>query len=151
MNGNRPDWFPYWAGECVAIVGAGPSVTKDDVDKLRDRIHVIAINTSYKLCPWADILYSCDVDWWKLNKEALKFSGLKITQNDEAMKLFPELKKITIRRRNQQEIVHDFLMDTTGEIGGGGNGGFQMMNLSAQFGATAMLLVGFDFGMSNPN
>lgn len=138
-----PDWFPDWSGECVAIVAAGPSVKQDEVNKLRDRIHVIAINESYKLCRWADALYSCDKMWWDLNKGAKDFSGLKITQCDQAVKVYPDIKKINIRR-TQNNVVHEFLMDKAGEVGGGGNGGYQMLNLAVQFGATAVALLGFD-------
>lgn len=34
--------------------------------------------------------------------------------------------------------------DEVGTIGGGGNSGFQALNLAAQLGATRMVLVGFD-------
>src|SRR5262245_38801779 len=143
MNGKRPGWFLDWTGECVAIVGAGPSVKQADVDRLHDRIHVVAINTSYKLCKWADVLYSCDNEWWKLNKGATDFPGLKITQNDQAVKDYPDIKKVDIRR-SHNAVVNDFLMDKPGEIGGGGNSGFQMVNPSVQFGGTAIMLIGFD-------
>jgi hypothetical protein len=139
----KPGWFPDWTDECVAIVAAGPSVKKEDVSKLKDRIHVIAINESYRLCNWADAMYSCDRDWWRLAKGAPDFPGLKITQEPQAAKEFPDLKCVTIRRY-QNSIVHDMLFDTWGEIGGGGNSGFQCMNLTAQFGVTAIMLLGID-------
>jgi hypothetical protein len=142
---NKLDWFPDWDGECVAIVAAGPSVKQADVDKLRDRIHVVAINESYKLCKWADMLYACDDKWWNLHRGAKDFRGLRVTQNDEAVRNYPELKKVKIRRSGpKDQIIHDFLMDEPGEIGGGGHSGFQAMNLVAQFGATAIMLLGFD-------
>jgi len=143
IGGKRPDWFPDWSGECVAIVGGGPSVNQAEVDKLKDRIHVIAVNSSYRLCKWADMLYACDNEWWKHAKGAKDFPGLRVTQDDVALKFFPDLKKVKIRRKN--EICHDLLMDNYGEIGGGGNSGFQSMNLALQFGATAIALLGFDF------
>lgn len=40
---------------------------------------------------------------------------------------------------------HDkFLFDEPGLIGSGGNSGFQAINIAAQFGATRILLIGFD-------
>ena len=36
------------------------------------------------------------------------------------------------------------LFDKVGEIGWGGNSGFHAINLAAQFGATKIILVGFD-------
>jgi hypothetical protein len=40
--------------------------------------------------------------------------------------------------------VDSLLFDHPGEIGWGGNGGFQLLNLVLQWGATRVLLVGFD-------
>jgi hypothetical protein len=140
---NKPEWFPDWSGECLAIVAAGPSVTPQQVDALRNRIHVAVINESYRLAKWADILYACDHLWWLQAKGAKDFSGLKITQDDVAVKHYPELKKVTVKKE-KGSIVHDLLMDAAGEVGGGGHSGFQMINLSAQFGVTGILLVGFD-------
>lgn len=146
-------WWPDWRGECVAIIASGPSAKKVDLNKLRDRIHVIVINESHRLCPWADVLYSCDAEWWSLRRNEVEgFSGLKITngpRNDSwdgmnPTKLgIPGLQMVHIAKRNGLW-VNDFLFDRPGEIGSGGNSGFQTINLSAQFGATGIGLVAFD-------
>jgi len=146
---NGKDWFPDWTGECVAIVAAGPSVKQDDVNKLKDRIHVAVINESYRLAPWADVLYACDHHWWIHVKGAKNFSGIKITQDEIAIRHFPELKKVSVKK-DKASIVHELLMDKAGEVGGGGHSGFQMINLSVQFGATGILLIGFDM-CGDPN
>lgn len=136
-----PDWWQDWTGECVAIVGAGPSAKAVDVEKLKDRIHVIAINESYRLCPWAEILYSADADWWILRAEHTKrFAGIKLALNDPNRN-WPG--QITIPQAGNIW-VNDFLFDKPGVVGSGGNSGFQMINLAAQFGATGIALVGFD-------
>lgn len=139
----RPDWWPNWEGQCAAIVGGGPSLTQAQVDKLKDRIHVVVVNTSYNLCLWADVLYSCDAIWWKYRNGAGDFKGLKVTQDDDALAIFPELRKITVKR-DGVKIIHDFLMDTYGEVGGGGNSGFQTLNWLAQIGVKGILLLGID-------
>ena len=142
---NAPhSWWQDWDGECVAIVAAGPSAKTAGVGKLRDRIHVIAINESHKLCPWAEILYSCDADWWALRSEDLKdFSGIRLTLDDPSAVKAPGTQRLKIAKRNS-EWVNDFLFETPGVVGSGGNSGFQMVNLAAQFGATGIALVGFD-------
>lgn len=146
LEGERPDWFPDWRDECAAIVAAGPSVKQDEVNLLKDRIHVVAINESNRLCPWADVLYSCDAKWWAYREGARDFKGLKITQDDEAIKQFPYLKKIQVKRSGKAtDIVHEFLMEQHGVVGGGGNSGFQTVNLLAQWGVKAMALLGFDY------
>lgn len=142
--GKRPDWFQDWDGECAAIVAAGPSVKQEEVDLLRDRIHVVAINESVRLCPWADALYSCDYKWWSYREGVKDFKGLKITQDDEAKMRFPELCKIQIKKTGNGSLIHDFQMDTYGVVGAGGNSGFQVLNLLAQWGVKAFALLGFD-------
>jgi hypothetical protein len=141
---NAPhSWWQDWDGECVAIIAAGPSAKTAGVEKLKDRIHVIAINESYRLCPWADILYSCDADWWKLRTlEVETFQGIKLALDDPNNPV-QGVNKVKIAKHNEQW-VNDFLFDTPGVIGSGGNSGFQMVNLAAQFGATGIALVGFD-------
>lgn len=49
------------------------------------------------------------------------------------------------------EVVdHDkMLFDEPGVIGSGGNSGFQAINIAAQFGATRILLIGFDMHGAN--
>ena len=139
-------WWQDWRGECVAIVGAGPSAKTAGVEKLKDRIHVIAINESYRLCPWAEILYSCDADWWKLRAvEVANFPGIKLTLDDPANPIhFEGINKLKIAKHNNSEWINDFRFDVPGVVGSGGNSGFQMVNLAAQFGATGIALVGID-------
>jgi hypothetical protein len=143
-------WWQDWRGECVAIIGAGPSAKTAGVEKLKDRIHVIAINESHRLCPWADILYSCDADWWVLRAgEVKKFAGITLTLDDPAQgSKTAGINKLKIPK--QREIwAMDFQFEKPGVVGSGGNSGFQMINLSAQFGATGIALVGFDMQQAN--
>jgi hypothetical protein len=134
-----PWWFD-WRGECVAIVGAGPSVKPEDVDTLRERIHVIAVNESYRLAPWADAVYSCDLAWWKLHKGLADFAGLKLSHDAIACNTFPGLKRVLI----EQVAGNDILIDRPTYVGAGGNSGFQAMNMAVQFGATGIALLGID-------
>jgi hypothetical protein len=143
INGKRPDWFLDWQGECAAVIGAGPSLTKADVEKLRERIHVIAVNTSYKLCPWADALYSCDANWWEQNQGAKDFPGLKIGFDYDGRLRFPDVRRIKIKGR-LHHWVNEIVMDEDGQIGAGANSAYQACNIAAQFGATAILLLGLD-------
>jgi hypothetical protein len=48
-------------GETVAVLGAGPSLNRADVNYLRGRCRVVAVNRTHELCPWADWLYAADV------------------------------------------------------------------------------------------
>ena len=50
---------PEWTGETAFLLGGGPSLKGFNAECLRGR-RVIAINNSWELAPWADVLYFCD-------------------------------------------------------------------------------------------
>jgi len=137
--GNRPDWWPNWHGEAVALIASGPSARKSNIAVLKDRAKVIAINESYQLCPWADALYACDGEWWKLKNGVPEFHGIKISQDPVACKLYPDVKKVEVDKYSNEIKLHEY-----GYLGAGGNGGFQALNLAVQFGCTKIMLVGYD-------
>ena len=135
-----PEWFPDWQDETIAIVASGPSAKKAGVEQLQGKVKVIAINESWRLVPWADVLYGCDSNWWRLHDGVKFFQGLKISAQEEARKLYKEIKIVTITHVRSDELS----LDRPGYIGAGGNSGFQSLNLAAQFGASRILLVGYD-------
>lgn len=141
-------WWPDWRGQCVAIIGGGPSIRNQNLSILKGRIHVAVVNESYKLCPWAEILYSCDSGWWRLRQvEIEKFKGLKI--GFEIAGAPADIKKITIKKKEgSEDWINELLLDEPGIIGSGGNSGFQLMNLVLQFGATGIALVGIDMNLA---
>jgi hypothetical protein len=138
-------WWQDWRGECVAIVGAGPSAKREDVEQLRNRIHVIAVNESYKLAPWAEVLYACEFAWWNLHKGLDEFAGLKVAFDAIACNHYPALKRVYIENKAGNEM----LFDRPGYIGAGGNSGFQAANLAAQFGAAGIILMGIDCNLEH--
>jgi hypothetical protein len=133
-----PSWWQDWRGECVAIIASGPSTKTANITALRDRIHVIAIKESIALCPWAEIVYGCDGPWWTYKKGLPEFKGIKISQDVKICSTFNlhHLKVIVTKDK--------LLLDEPGIVGSGGNSGFQALNLAVQFGATGIMLVGFD-------
>jgi len=64
------------------VIATGPSLTKEDVEYVRRRSHVIAVSNSYNLAPWGDALVSCDAAWWNNNPDAYDFPGLKFCKNN---------------------------------------------------------------------
>lgn len=141
-------WWPDWRGECVAIVACGPSADKVGVEKLKDRMHVVVINESYRLCPWAEMLYTCDDTWYHVNRDKLnKFNGIKISYLTKEK----GVENITIVKEKDPKTVsfkHHMLFEEPGFVGSGGNSGYQAINLVAQFGATGIALVGYDFNQA---
>jgi hypothetical protein len=144
-SGKSPEWWPQWSGETVALIASGPTAKKANVAALKGRTKIIAINESYQLCPWADALYACDADWWKLKHGVPEFHGLKISRASDAKDSpayrldYADVKKIKVERYGDKLELHDI-----GKIGSGGNGGFQALNLAVQFGATKIMLIGYD-------
>lgn len=54
-----------WRGRTVACIASGPSLTPEDCERVRAAgLPTIAVNTSFRLAPWADILYAMDTLWW---------------------------------------------------------------------------------------
>jgi len=140
ITGKTPSWFPDWEGETIAVVASGPSAKKAGVDQLRGKTRVIAVNESWKLCPWADALYACDGNWWKLHDGVKAFHGLKLSFDRDACNLYKDIQQILI-----PDIKYDQLrIDQPGSVGAGGNSGFQSLNLAVQFGGKRILLVGYD-------
>jgi hypothetical protein len=137
-------WWQDWRGECVAIIGSVPSAKQQPIELLRDRIHVIAINNSYKLAPWADVLYSCDYAWWMAHKGAKDFAGLRLSHDRRACGEYG-LQRINIEHVSS----NDLTLDKPTYVGAGGNSGFQALNLALQFGATGVMLIGIDCSLDH--
>lgn len=57
---------PLWKGEDVFIICGGTSLNPETVQRLRGRpgSHSIAVNRSYIIAPWADVLFFADDRWW---------------------------------------------------------------------------------------
>jgi hypothetical protein len=146
-----PRWFPRWFGRCVVVVASGPSAGEVDWEEARaaseslpaDRRPVwVTINASYRLAPWADALYAADGLFWTRDEGARAFPGLKVTQHvRDAARFGLECVKLNPKRRTMA-------FEQFGEIGSGGNSGFQAVNLAAQAGAARIVLVGFDYSLA---
>lgn len=134
-------WWPDWRGECAAIIASGPSVKKDQVEALRDRINVMAIKVNVDLAPFADVVYGCDDHWWMHRQGLPKYKGVKLTYGTEAANRYKDIYRIDIERKPGCDVI---LTEKPGRTGSGGNSGFQALNLAVQFGATGILLIGFD-------
>lgn len=136
----NPKWYPDWNGETCVIVASGPSAKDIDLEPaVNAKVRFIAINSSWKLAPWADILYACDAIWWRNNKDALKeFEGLKITQDKVAYDEFG-INRVICERHHE-----NLVLDRPGFVGWGGNSGFHCINLCIQFGIKKIILVGYD-------
>lgn len=131
-------FWPDWSGETVVIVASGPSASKEGLTQLVGKACFLAINESWRLCPWADVLYACDGDWWRHHAGLPQFERLRLTQEKRAADEFG------LGLVNLVKGFNRMMEGPVGSIGDGGNSGFQALNLAIQFGAARVLLVGFD-------
>lgn len=138
--------------ETCVVVATGPSAGAADFGILR-QFSTIAVNDAYKLCPWADILYACDPEWWEAHIADARqtFAGKLWTQDDRAAK-----KHRLYRIAGAANVG---LSRTPGVIHFNSNSGAQAINIATLAGAKTLILVGFDmkgpashfFGQHPPN
>jgi hypothetical protein len=141
-----------WPGGTIACLGGGPSLTQDDVDHVRGRADgVIAINDTFRLAPWADVLYACDAKWWYWHwkKGAGQFAGLKF-----ALAPQPEVRGVKTRFNEAFRPYRGVtVLRNTGDSGleldptalrAGRNSGYQAINLAVHLGAKRVILLGYD-------
>ncbi len=86
-------------------------------------------------------MYGCDAAWWRFREGLSAFNGFKICHDGNGLD-YPGLLKVKIKRDGRE--FSDELQFSTDTIGGGGNSGFQALNLVALFGGSPVFLVGFD-------
>jgi hypothetical protein len=130
-----------WKNETVFILGGGPSLQQSDVNRLKDR-RVIAVNDSFRLGDWIDIVWFTDCRWYNDTKEALShFPGLIIGA--------PPCKcehpgVLRVARKNQPgiSINPNFVYWNK-------NSGSSAINLAYLLGATKIVLLGFDMKVTD--
>jgi hypothetical protein len=138
-----------WPGETVAVLAAGPSMSREICDRLRGRCRTIAVNNvgidtvesttgvmMPALAPWADVLFASDAKWWRTyHDRAVKFAGLKIgTLSGPSL---PEIKRVAFSGNAPFD-------ERPERVVSGGNSGYQAVHIAAHFGAARILLFGFD-------
>jgi hypothetical protein len=136
-----------WPGETIACLATGPSLTQSDCDYLRGRVRVIAINDSYRLAPWADVLYSSDRRWWPHYKGVPSFEGSKFGVGSGQGKAnpftgYPEI-------RVQKNTGYSGLEIEPNGLRTGRNSGYAAINLAVHLGAARILLLGYNMSHQN--
>lgn len=96
------------------------------------------INTSFRLAPWADVLYACDLAWWDQHYAEVRdgFKGELWTQTKEAA-VRHGINRVEGRTGRG-------LCREPGVIHQGGNSGYQAIGLAVLQGARRVVLLGYD-------
>lgn len=131
-------WFvpPIWLGRTVAILASGPSMSQAVADQVHAAgVSAIAINTTFRLAPWADMLYACDPEWWQhpQHADALAFPGLRVSLGGNV---------VGVNRLHNSGATG--IDRQPGCVRTGGNSGYQAIQVALHGGATRVLLCGFD-------
>jgi hypothetical protein len=132
--------FPNQTIVCVAT---GPSLTAADVALVRGRAPVVATNDAYRLCPLADALVAADASWWLTHQGVPTFSGEKWSVEHNSWgrlrERWPEVKRLT--PTGDRGIETDPAKIRTGR-----NSGYLALGLAVHYGASKILLIGYDMG-----
>jgi hypothetical protein len=116
-----------WAGHIAIVVASGPSAALEPLELYRDRAKFIVVNDSWKLAPWADVLFACDEAWWRLNDGCPQFKGRRVTASPNCMSHYGI----------------DVFFST------GTNSGLRALYLAQRLGANPICMVGFDMHPKN--
>lgn len=123
-----------WQGRAAVILASGPSLNLPDVDQvLGSGLPTIAINRSFELAPWANVVYMGDL-------RAIQEYGPRVLKPQlwSCSELAATLHGAQWTRFSPGEgLGKDRIM-------GNGNSGFQAINLAYLFGARKIILLGFD-------
>lgn len=117
------------AGQTVAVLACGPSMSQQLADSLREH-RTIAVNEAIRLAPWADMLLALDGNWPQAFRD---FAGVRLAGiEDDTLDAFyigHRFDRVTIAPGHQVEIR---------------NSGLAAIRIAAEMGASRILLAGFD-------
>lgn len=110
--------------------------------------HVMAVNCTWQLVPWADVLYAGDREWWSNYGGGMTFAGDRYTRNEWASVWFHAKHVRSCPDNALCNTVHrctgQGLCRIPNTIHLGGNSGYQAINLAYHLGARSIVLLGFD-------
>ena len=131
-----------WQGETAIIVGGGRSITDLGQDKIlphfEGRYPIIACNSSFLLVPSCEVLFGADHRWWNENKWNIgRHLGFwKITRRPLSGKQPYPVHYVRTEHKGGLSLDPGFVH--------GRNSGHVAINLAVHFGASRLILVGFD-------
>lgn len=139
-----------WLGAQFVSIASGPSLTEDDVKLVRvwrdadpDMRKVIVVNTTFRLAPWADVLYSADNDWWGnyYQEAASTFKG-------ELWSVESEKNDTRLNVKRFKPAFGNGLCQLPNTINSGGNSGYQALGAAHIWGASRIVLLGYDMQLT---
>jgi hypothetical protein len=132
-----------WPGSTIVCLATGPSLTAEDVDYCRGKVPVIAVNDAYRLAPWADALIAADASWWHAHQGVTSFAGEQWSIEHSSWARYDGRWPRIQRLQNTGE--HGIETHPTG-LRNGRNSGYLALNLAVLYGASRIVLLGYDMG-----
>lgn len=119
-------WINRWHGQTVVCIASGPSLTPEDCEAVRG-LPCIVTNTTFRLCPWADVLFAFDGKWWDHYLEEVRrtFKGALMSH---AIAVKPGVE--SVRGKPWFQHFH--------------NSGASAISLAITGGASRVILLGYD-------
>ena len=110
----------------VVCIASGPSLTAADCDLVRKSgAFAIVVNTSFRMAPWADVLYAGDRQWWN-------------QYGAEARAMMKECWTASIDAAERYDVKYREARDFE-------NSGYQAIELAVlEFGADRVIMLGYD-------
>ena len=156
-----PWWTPpeMWTGKTCYIIGGGPSLEGFDFTPLHGQ-HVIGCNDAYSLGPWVDVCLFGDWGWWVIHGvDRVVHDGKK--RDHDGLLRFPGLIVSNTPPKNMPKIIHTCprVLPMRRQAEGipmrrdvltwYDNCGAAAIHLALLFGATRVVLLGFDMKRGN--
>lgn len=139
----------------ITCVATGPSLTQDQVSHAYEISDlVITVNDAYRLVPMqgkGSILYGADPRWWLHHWPHIQENWVGECHTQPLNWNQTDLERISHTRVWEISTGSKGLSTNPELIHGGGNSGFQALNIAALYGQeeTSILLIGYDMHITN--
>lgn len=134
---------PWWDDQPVAIIGGGPSLAGFDFERLRHSFHVMAVNASIWMLPWADVGFSLDgrlYECWRDRLHLVPYPVYWALHPLAAPRLQTPAANVTLIARLEESGLSHNLAEVPGKTSG-----FGALNLAYLKRAKDVRLFGFDY------
>jgi len=139
--------LPAFKGRTVVCMASGPSLTQQQVDMVKAAgLPTLVCNDSYRIAPFADLVYFADSKWWKWHKDKPEwktFAGEKCTIHSSAFQVDdPQVHVL-------KNLGHEGLSADSGGIVTGSHSGYQLVNIATLTQPARVVLLGYDCSRVN--
>jgi len=145
------DYVGRWS-KTIVVAGTGPGLTPEVANYCKHQF-VIAVNDAHLLLPFAQVLYAADSAWWDFYKGVPDFLGERWSVLEDPSLRGSGNESLRARKLRIAAQYYIKLVEGANKVGFstdasilhyGANSGFQAINLALHFGASRVLLIGFN-------